>query len=155
MSRPDGRIEAVTFDFWQTLMGEEPGHLSGLRRAAWTRILGESGHDVPEDVLRAAFEESWPTYQANWIAGRQYLAHAESKSVNLSQRGIALVTQRPYPLEMIVAIAPLLPTWDPERQLLARITNVRQEAESGWRLGCEFVNPLTDTELKSFFGDTD
>ena len=77
------------------------------------------------------------------------------KTVNLSQRGIALVTQRPYPLEMIVAIAPLLPTWDPERQLLARISNVRQEAESGWRLGCEFVNPLTDTELKSFLGDID
>jgi FMN phosphatase YigB (HAD superfamily) len=74
VTAPDGRVEAVTFDFWQTLMGEEPGHLSSLRRATWTRILREAGHDVPEDVLRAAFDEAWPIYEANWIAGRQYLA---------------------------------------------------------------------------------
>jgi putative hydrolase of the HAD superfamily len=67
-------VKAVTFDFWQTLMGEEPGHLSGLRRAAWARILAEAGHDVPEDVLREGFEQAWLAYEANWIAGTQYLA---------------------------------------------------------------------------------
>jgi putative hydrolase of the HAD superfamily len=70
----NGRIEAVTFDYWQTLMGEQPGHLSGLRRGAWARILSEAGHDVPEDVLREAFEQAWFAYEANWIAGTQYLA---------------------------------------------------------------------------------
>ncbi len=72
--RPAGAIRAVTFDFWQTLMGEEPGHLSALRRAAWTRILREAGHDVPDDVLRGAFDDEWLEYEANWIAGRQYRA---------------------------------------------------------------------------------
>jgi putative hydrolase of the HAD superfamily len=67
-------IRAVTFDFWQTLMGEQPGQLSGLRRAAWARILAEAGHDVPEDVLRGAFDDAWLAYEASWIAGRQYLA---------------------------------------------------------------------------------
>jgi putative hydrolase of the HAD superfamily len=68
------RVDAVTFDFWQTLMGEEPGHLSGLRRTAWARILSEAAHDVPEDALREAFEQAWFAYEANWIAGMQYLA---------------------------------------------------------------------------------
>ncbi len=74
MSPQHERIEAVTFDYWQTLMGEEPGHLSGLRRAAWAGILAEAGHDVPEDVLREAFEQAWFAYEASWIAGTQYLA---------------------------------------------------------------------------------
>jgi hypothetical protein len=77
------------------------------------------------------------------------------KTVNLSQHGIALVTQRPYDVETVVAVTPLLPGWDQERQLLARITNVRREAQIGWRLGCEFVNELTDVELKSLLGDLD
>ena len=77
--RPDGpalngSLEAVTFDYWQTLMGEEPGHLSGLRRAAWATILAEAGHDVPGDMLREAFDQAWFAYEANWIAGTQYLA---------------------------------------------------------------------------------
>ena len=75
------------------------------------------------------------------------------KTANLSHRGIALITPRPYDLETVVAIAPLLPAWDRDRQLLARITNVRREAEIGWRLGCEFVNELTEAELRSFLGE--
>ena len=77
------------------------------------------------------------------------------KTVNLSQHGIALVTQRPYDAGTVVAVTPLLPGWDQERQLLARITNVRREAQIGWRLGCEFVNEVTDVELKSLLGDLD
>jgi FMN phosphatase YigB (HAD superfamily) len=68
------RIEAVTFDYWQTLMFEEPGHLSGLRRAAWSRILSDAGIDVPDPALRDAFDGSWAIYEANWIGGTQYLA---------------------------------------------------------------------------------
>jgi hypothetical protein len=71
------------------------------------------------------------------------------KTVNLSQRGIAVVTQRPYDVATVVAVTPLLPGWDQERQLLARITNVRREAQIGWRLGCEFVNDLTEAEVLS------
>ena len=55
-------------------MSESAGHLSGLRRKAWTAILDQAGFDVPDDALRAAFDRSWARYEANWIAGRQYRA---------------------------------------------------------------------------------
>jgi putative hydrolase of the HAD superfamily len=84
-----GRIEAVTFDYWQTLMGEQPGHLSGLRRAAWSRVLAEAGHDVPEDVLREAFEQAWFAYEANWIAGTQYLAPQAANDL-IERLGLAI-----------------------------------------------------------------
>ena len=55
-------------------MSEVPGHLTGERRAAWARIIADAGFDVPPGKLREAFARSWSTYEANWIAGRQYLA---------------------------------------------------------------------------------
>jgi putative hydrolase of the HAD superfamily len=67
-------IDAVTFDFWQTLMSEVPGHLNGERRAAWERILADVGLAVTAEALREAFARSWATYEARWIAGVQYLA---------------------------------------------------------------------------------
>ncbi len=71
----------MTFDFWQTLMSESAGHLSGLRRTAWAALLAEAGFDVPDDALRAAFDRSWGRYETNWIAGRQYRAEDAAQDV--------------------------------------------------------------------------
>ena len=47
MSRPDapagGRLEAVTFDFWNTLVWEAPGQLVKGRLRAWAGLLEEAG----------------------------------------------------------------------------------------------------------------
>lgn len=65
-------VEAVTFDFWNTLMYEEAGDLRGRRQAAWIGILEDAGFAVERLLLDAAFETSWNAYVAAWKANRQY-----------------------------------------------------------------------------------
>jgi putative hydrolase of the HAD superfamily len=67
-------IEAVTFDFWNTLMYEEAGHLRGRRLAAWIGILEDAGFAVERQQLDAAFDASWDHYVAAWKANQQFSA---------------------------------------------------------------------------------
>jgi FMN phosphatase YigB (HAD superfamily) len=74
MSRP---LDAVTFDFWNTLVYEERGQLRGLRLGAWTAILEDAGIDVPAALLERAFDDSWTEYERAWLDNRQYV-HQEA-----------------------------------------------------------------------------
>lgn len=67
-------VEAVTFDFWNTLVYEERGHLRGRRLDAWAGILEEAGFALERQHLDAVFDHSWDRYVASWTAGQQYLA---------------------------------------------------------------------------------
>jgi putative hydrolase of the HAD superfamily len=67
-------IEAVTFDFWNTLVYEERGHLRGRRLAAWAGILEEAGFASERQLLDAAFDASWQAYVRAWKANEQFLA---------------------------------------------------------------------------------
>ena len=78
---PDRHIDAVTFDFWNTLMYEERGHLRGRRMAAWLGILEDAGIPVEHQLLDAAFDQSWDSYVEAWTANRQYDAVAAATSV--------------------------------------------------------------------------
>ena len=70
-------VEAVTFDFWNTLVYEERGQLRGLRLGAWTAILEDAGIDVPAALLERAFDDSWTEYERAWLDNRQYV-HQEA-----------------------------------------------------------------------------
>ena len=76
MSTPPGRpaLDAVTFDFWNTLVYEERGHLRGRRLDAWSGILEESGFAVERAQLSAVFDGSWERYTKAWHANEQYSA---------------------------------------------------------------------------------
>lgn len=74
-------VQAVTFDFWNTLAWEEPGHLRQRRLRAWAGILEEAGFAPDADGLAAAFDASWASYETNWIAGRQYLHHHAASDI--------------------------------------------------------------------------
>ena len=64
-------IEAVTFDFWNTLCYEDRGHLRGRRLDAWSGLLEEAGYGVERERLDAAFDRSWERFVARWTAGEQ------------------------------------------------------------------------------------
>ena len=76
-----GTIRAVTFDFWNTLCYEPPGHLRGRRLDAWGGILEEAGFAVERELLDAVFDASWERYVASWKAGEQYVAVAAAEDV--------------------------------------------------------------------------
>jgi FMN phosphatase YigB (HAD superfamily) len=67
-------LEAVTFDYWNTLVHEEPGHLRGRRIAAWLGLLEEAGVPATEDSLGHLFDRSWGEFNAAWQENRQLLA---------------------------------------------------------------------------------
>lgn len=62
-------ITAITFDFWNTLMFEEIGHLRGLRLAAWAGLLEDAGFTVERQRLDAVFDSSWRMFNRRWSAG--------------------------------------------------------------------------------------
>lgn len=67
-------VEAVTFDYWNTLIYEERGHMRGRRLDAWAGILEEAGFALERQHLDAVFDHSWDRYVESWTGGQQYLA---------------------------------------------------------------------------------
>jgi FMN phosphatase YigB (HAD superfamily) len=69
-----GRYDAVTFDYWNTLVWEEAGHLAGRRQEAWAGLLEEAGFATERSLLDATFTRSWERYVDHWTANQQYQA---------------------------------------------------------------------------------
>lgn len=65
-------LDAVTFDFWNTLLWEEPGDLQQGRVAAWMGIFEEAGLEVARARLDKAHEHAFGLASASWVADRQY-----------------------------------------------------------------------------------
>lgn len=65
-------VEAVTFDFWNTLMWEEPGSLREKRLEVWARALADAGSAVDPDRLAGAHDAAHLAYVDSWTAGRQF-----------------------------------------------------------------------------------
>ena len=61
-------VSAVTFDFWNTLMWEEPGSLREKRLEAWRESLGP----VDSEALERAHDAAHQEYVDSWVAGRQF-----------------------------------------------------------------------------------
>lgn len=67
------KARAVTFDFWNTVMWEEPGSLRARRLEYWEEALAEAGAcSAPSDALEAAHDQAHAAYEAAWYAGRQF-----------------------------------------------------------------------------------
>jgi putative hydrolase of the HAD superfamily len=66
------RLEAITFDFWNTLMWEGPDALVDSRVAALLGIIEETGLPIDETALRSAHQFAFDQYQADWRANRQF-----------------------------------------------------------------------------------
>jgi len=67
-------IEAVTFDFWNTLVFELRGELRSRRLEAWAGLLEEAGFALERARLDAVYEGAWEAYLASWKANEQFLA---------------------------------------------------------------------------------
>ena len=69
-----GAVEAVTFDYWNTLVSEDPTVL-GLRTEAWCRILDAADRSVDAELVADAFRTGWRAYVTAWEANRVFGAH--------------------------------------------------------------------------------
>lgn len=62
-------MEAVTFDFWNTLMWEEPGSLKAKRLETWAEALGRK---IPFEQLERVHDAAHQEYVNSWTEGRQF-----------------------------------------------------------------------------------
>ncbi len=67
-------VEAVTFDFWNTLVYELRGQLRGRRLEAWSGLLEEAGFALERVQLEAVYDAAWEAYVASWRANEQFQA---------------------------------------------------------------------------------
>ncbi|MGH9184746.1 MAG: HAD family hydrolase [Acidimicrobiales bacterium] len=79
-------VDAVTFDFWNTLVYEERGHLRDRRLSAWLGVLEDAGFAAERQLVEVAFDHAWDRYVEAWIANRQYQA-AEAAEAILERLG--------------------------------------------------------------------
>lgn len=65
-------VDAVTFDFWNTLMWEEPGSLKEQRLEVWAHCLADAGVNLEPEHLESAHDAAHEQYVESWTAGRQF-----------------------------------------------------------------------------------
>ena len=90
------RVDAVTFDYWNTLVWEERGHTRELRMEAWAGLLEEAGFACERTLLDAVFEESWNRYVEHWTANQQYQSVTAAEDL-LERLGFCLLYTSPSP----------------------------------------------------------
>lgn len=64
-------LDAVCFDYWNTLVHEDGTMVHG-RREAWAAVLGDAGRAVADHELDMAFEGAWRRFTDAWEANVQY-----------------------------------------------------------------------------------
>jgi FMN phosphatase YigB (HAD superfamily) len=72
LSATGAALEAVTFDFWNTLVWEAPDGLVGARMKVLMGILDEYGVAVDEVRLRECHAVAFGRYEESWKANQQY-----------------------------------------------------------------------------------
>jgi putative hydrolase of the HAD superfamily len=82
-------IEAVTFDFWNTLVFELRGELRTRRLEAWAGLLEEAGFALERLELEAVYDGAWDAYVASWHANQQFQA-AEAAEHILERLGFSV-----------------------------------------------------------------
>jgi putative hydrolase of the HAD superfamily len=67
------QLRAVTFDFWQTLVAEEPGKMRAMQIERWSASLADAGQDRSVEQLEEAFAANWERFEEHWQGNiRQY-----------------------------------------------------------------------------------
>ena len=80
-------LQAVTFDYWNTLMRIPPSAQWDRRVDGFTDLLIAEGHDVTREHLEAAFDAMRRLHEQAWIDNRQHGA-AEAVADVLAAAGI-------------------------------------------------------------------
>ena len=75
-------VEAVTFDYWNTLCCEPPGgYLRGRRLEAMGSVMGDAGVGDAGVVLAAAYDAAWLEYVTSWEANTQYTGRHAARHI--------------------------------------------------------------------------
>jgi putative hydrolase of the HAD superfamily len=59
-------IRAVTFDFWHTLVAEQPGTMRRMQLERWGRLLAGAGQPRHRAEIESAFAKNWQRFEEQW-----------------------------------------------------------------------------------------
>ena len=65
-------VRAVTFDFWDTMVGEQTGTTRSHQLRRWSEILADAGTPVPDTTLADAFARNWEVFHERWHTNVQH-----------------------------------------------------------------------------------
>lgn len=71
-SRAKAAVEAVTFDFWNTIARAPSGLMSEARRRAIVEACEECGVELDAELLAEALGEVTRSYESSWSAGAHF-----------------------------------------------------------------------------------
>src|SRR6478735_2842350 len=80
-------VEAVTFDFWDTLVATRPGRNRERRIEAWSRVLAGAARPPAREQVEAALDAALAEYRSAWGANRQFGA-GDCVRVGLERLGV-------------------------------------------------------------------
>jgi putative hydrolase of the HAD superfamily len=126
-------VEAVTFDFWETLCRRAPGALEAARSEALTAVLAEAELVVAADVLDRILHDVWTTWERSWAVGEAFYGPEAAGGVvdRLLDEGLEV-----EPLRKALVAAFLATHEDAELFLVDGVADVLAElAGRGVRLG--------------------
>lgn len=75
------RFDAITFDFWDTLVVADVPATRVQRRVAIAEVLNAHGHTVNHDDIDAAFNEAWRQFDLSWEKGEQFTGYHAAEMV--------------------------------------------------------------------------
>ena len=75
------RFDAITFDFWDTLVRAHTAATRLQRRLAIAEVLFSYGLPVDHDDIDAAFDEAWKRFDSSWGDGEQFTGHHAAETV--------------------------------------------------------------------------
>jgi len=75
------RFDAITFDFWDTLVRADVAATRVQRRLAIAEVLVSHGLPAEHDDIDAAFNEAWKRFDASWGQGEQFTGYHAAETV--------------------------------------------------------------------------
>lgn len=72
-----------------------------------------------------------------------------ARIVDISTTGIGVILRQRFPSGTLLTIELQNSGGDVSRTLQTRVVHATPHLDGGWVLGCEFVNPLTEQDLRS------
>jgi FMN phosphatase YigB (HAD superfamily) len=81
-------IEAVTFDFWETLIHEAPRTMRDGQITGWIEALGAEHIDASREDVEAALAENWRVFDERWAANDGQHTPVDAVAVMCAHLGI-------------------------------------------------------------------
>jgi FMN phosphatase YigB (HAD superfamily) len=75
------RFDAITFDFWDTLVRADTAATRVQRRLAIAEVLAAHGYPAEHDEINAAFDEAFNRFNDSWGRGEQFTGQHAAETV--------------------------------------------------------------------------